>query len=201
MPFILIAIGCFFLIFSFFLLKVPFLSAIDLASVEWFSHKRILKLNEISIVLSFIGSLPFVLFITAIWCFYAKLLKKYKKLTFICVGLFGSTTLAWMLKFIISRSRPPEVYHLVDVFGSSFPSAHSVYAAAIGCMTIYIYRQSPNYRIIFLCSILWIIGMGISRIYLGVHYPSDVLAGWGTSLVYISITYLLFIKLSRTRSL
>ncbi|WP_228146021.1 phosphatase PAP2 family protein [Acinetobacter sp. ANC 4558] len=100
---------------------------------------------------------------------------------------------------MISKSRPPEMYHLVEVFGSSFPSAHSAYAAAIGCLAIYTNMQSPKYRMILLCSVIWMIVMGVSRIYLGVHYPSDVLAGWGMSLVYVSVIYLIFIKLDSTK--
>ena len=195
----MIVFGSFLLIISFLILNTTSLNTIDLAMIEWFSHQRTQQLNEISIVLSYLGGIPFVLFLMAFWCIYARLFKQYKQTTFIWVGILGSFSLAWILKFLISRPRPPENYHLVDVFGSSFPSGHAAYATALGCLAIYVYSQSKKYRVILFFSIIWMVVMGISRVYLGVHYPSDVLAGWGTSLIYISIIYLIFIKLDSTR--
>lgn len=45
------------------------------------------------------------------------------------IGLLGSLLLAWILKILIYRNHPPEMYHLVEIFGVSLPSAHSLYAA------------------------------------------------------------------------
>nr|WP_144424794.1 phosphatase PAP2 family protein [Acinetobacter equi] len=195
----MIIFGSFLLIISFLILNITPLNAIDLAIIEWFSHQRTQQLNEISIVLSYLGGIPFVLFITTLWCFYAKLLKKYGRINFVWFGLLGSISLTWLLKYLISIPRPPEIYHLVNVFGSSFPSGHTVYATALGCLAIYAYSQSKKFRVILFFSIIWMVVMGISRVYLGVHYPSDVLAGWGTGLIYISITYLICIKLEGSR--
>jgi hypothetical protein len=63
-----------------------------------------------------------------IYCyFYVRLLRKYKDFTFIYIELLESIRLVWILKFIISKSRPLEEYHLVHVYDSSVPSTHRTY--------------------------------------------------------------------------
>ena len=100
------------------------------------------------------------------------------------------TILNQLLKAILQRPRPTE-YRIVEETGYSFPSGHSMVSMAFYGYLIYlIYRYVKNKYIkwisIVLLSIL-VCSIGISRIYLGVHYTSDVLGGFLISMSYLVI--------------
>ena len=100
------------------------------------------------------------------------------------------TILNQLLKAILQRPRPTE-YRIVEETGYSFPSGHSMVSMAFYGYLIYlIYKYVKNKYIkwisIVLLSIL-ICSIGISRIYLGVHYTSDVLGGFLISMSYLVI--------------
>ena len=192
MPYLLLIIGCFLLFFSVLILKTPTLLTLDLTIVEWASRHRTEELNQITTLLSAVGGMPFVLFFTTLWCLALWRYKKYSYIFLICLGLFGSGAIAWLLKYWIARPRPPEMLHLVQSYGASFPSAHSVYAAALSCLVLYLYQTHS--KSIYICSfaVLWLLVMGCSRVYLGVHFPSDVLAGWSISFIWISLLYIVY---------
>mgnify|MGYP004512101575 FL=1 len=98
------------------------------------------------------------------------------------------TALNQLLKRILQRPRPTE-YRIIEETGYSFPSGHSMVSMAFYGYLIYlIYKYVKNKYIkwisITLLSIL-ICSIGISRIYLGVHYTSDVLGGFLVSISYL----------------
>ena len=100
------------------------------------------------------------------------------------------TALNQLLKRILQRPRPTE-YRIIEETGYSFPSGHSMVSMAFYGYLIYlIYKYVKNKYIkwisITLLSIL-ICSIGISRIYLGVHYTSDVLGGFLVSISYLVI--------------
>lgn len=194
MPYVLCIAGIFCLIFSTFALYHPDFSGIDLQIVEWMRLQRTEAFNRICSALSVIGGMPFVLLLTTLWCIYLVWYKKYASIIFICAGMCGVILLVWLLKFLFARTRPPEYLHMVDSVGGSFPSAHSSYAACLACLSLYVYLQHPRRNMVAVYAMLWLLVMGISRVYLGVHYPSDVLAGWSISFIWVSCLYLILIR-------
>ena len=106
------------------------------------------------------------------------------------------TVLNQLIKRILQRPRPEE-FRIINESGYSFPSGHSMVSMAFYGYLIYlIYNNMKNkylkFGLITILSIL-IISIGVSRIYLGVHYTSDVLAGFLISISYL-ITYTSMIK-------
>ena len=117
-------------------------------------------------------------------------LKNKKVSILILLNLIISTTLNQVLKFIIQRPRPTE-FRIIDEKGYSFPSGHSMVSAAFYGFLIYlIYKNIKNKYLkwglitLLSCTVLLI---GTSRIYLGVHYTSDVIAGFLISISYLII--------------
>ena len=100
------------------------------------------------------------------------------------------TILNQLLKRILQRPRPTE-YRIIEESGYSFPSGHSMISMAFYGYLIYLiykYVENKNVKwiLISLLSVL-ICFIGISRIYLGVHYTSDVLGGFLISISYLVI--------------
>ena len=108
----------------------------------------------------------------------------------ICINLVVVTILNQLLKRLLQRPRPTE-FRIIEETGYSFPSGHSMVSMAFYGYLIYlIYRFVKNKYLkwiyIVLLSLL-ICLIGISRIYLGVHYTSDVLGGFLISISYLVI--------------
>lgn len=106
----------------------------------------------------------------------------------IILNLVIATALNLLLKNILQRPRPEE-YRIINESGYSFPSGHSMVSMAFYGFLIYlIYKNFKNkylkWTLIILLSFL-IVNIGISRIYLGVHYTSDVIAGFLVSIAYL----------------
>jgi undecaprenyl-diphosphatase len=90
--------------------------------------------------------------------------------------------LSELMKFLFPRARPAENYHLVDVASTSFPSGHALGAAGIYVVMGLILDRirpdaGPRFPVAAFLGFLLAACIGLSRIYLGVHFPSDVLGG------------------------
>lgn len=121
----------------------------------------------------------------------AIILSKNKKILLtIPINLALATSLNVFLKNIVQRPRP-EGYRLVDETGYSFPSGHSMISAAFYGLLIYLIWKNVKNKILrnTLCITLsvLIILIGLSRIYLGVHYASDVIGGFVISIAYLTV--------------
>jgi undecaprenyl-diphosphatase len=107
------------------------------------------------------------------------------------------TILSNTLKYLLAGRRPDFVAHAVDVHSASFPSGHAM-LSAVTYLTIgaLIARDQPLYaKIYILCvAILVSVLVGISRVYLGVHYPTDVLAGWAIGGAWACLWWLIALK-------
>ena len=119
------------------------------------------------------------------------LIMKNKKMSFsILLNLVIVTFLNIFLKNIIQRPRPDD-FRLINETGYSFPSGHSMISMAYYGYLIYLIfkfvknKKLKTFFITFLC--ILILTIGLSRIYLGVHYTSDVIAGFVLSVSYLII--------------
>ena len=126
-----------------------------------------------------------------------KIIKKY-----VVVNLIAVVAINQALKYIIGRPRP-EVTRLVSAHGYSFPSGHSMTVFAYYGFLIYlIYKHVKNIKvkigliILLVCIILFV---GVSRIYLGVHYATDVIGGFLISAVLVTGAILLYNKEEKTK--
>lgn len=150
--------------------------------------------------LSFIGSsLMSVMIFVLVFLFLMIVLKHRRELIMFLVTVGGSELWNLILKNIIQRARP-NTHRLVEITGFSFPSGHSMAAFALyGAITFLLWRHIPQYagRIAMITAgIALTLLIGISRIYLGVHYPSDVIGGYAASATWLMICIVCFRKWS-----
>ncbi|MBM6676987.1 phosphatase PAP2 family protein [Olsenella uli] len=106
----------------------------------------------------------------------------------VAVNLVCVVVLNQLLKYLVQRPRP-DGFRLVAESGYSFPSGHSMVAMAFFGLLVWMvwrYHRRDVMRVVW-CAVfgLVIVMVGVSRIYLGVHYASDVLAGFCVSLVWL----------------
>ncbi|MGG3928219.1 phosphatase PAP2 family protein [Metabacillus fastidiosus] len=133
---------------------------------------------------TFIGSTGSIIVISimALVIFY-KVFKKRSELILFIVVLLGANLLFVILKLFFQRARP-DLHRLIEVAGYSFPSGHATNAMAVyGILSFLLWRHIParwGRTILIFISCIFILMIGISRIYLGVHYPSDIIAGYFT---------------------
>ncbi len=129
-----------------------------------------------------LGGVTVLTILTALATVYLLLDRK----TGIAVFLFLSVLSGWLastaLKIIVARARPDIVPHLVDVSDMSFPSGHAMVSAVtyltLGALLARTQRYRATRIFVMAAGIFLAVIIGLSRIYLGVHYPTDVLAGW-----------------------
>lgn len=116
-------------------------------------------------------------------------------------GIFAATVLlgqglAETVKAIVARPRPDIVAHFDLVYSSSFPSGHSTMAPVVYLtLAVIVGAGEPRREVriaLFACAVAVIVAVGVSRVYLGVHWPTDVLAGWalGAAVALVSMTIL-----------
>lgn len=148
-------------------------------------------LTTVMKVLSFIGDTIPVITISVILLFvFYKLFKKKHEIILFIIVISGSTVLNQSLKFLLKRERP--ISELVKVGGYSYPSGHTMAAVSLyGIITFIFWRhiKTRAARILLIVfSTLMILLISFSRIYLGVHYPSDILGAYFVSGGWLYVT-------------
>jgi undecaprenyl-diphosphatase len=120
---------------------------------------------------------------------------------FVLASVAGGTLLSVILKLVFARPRPDVVPHLVAVSSASFPSGHAMLSAVVyltlGALLSRV--EGPPRVKIYVLSIAILITflVGMSRIYLGVHWPTDVLAGWCAGAAWATLCWRIALTLQR----
>jgi membrane-associated phospholipid phosphatase len=108
----------------------------------------------------------------------------------VVVTLAGAGLLNWLLKFSFARVRPAAFFEYPLPGSPSFPSGHALYAVSIfGGLAVLLTARVRSLLLeiaIWCVAISLILLVGLSRVYLGVHYPSDVLAGYAIGVIWVT---------------
>ncbi|SEQ38468.1 undecaprenyl-diphosphatase [Faunimonas pinastri] len=141
-----------------------------------------------------LGSNAVLALITGLVCLYLLVSGKRAATLLVLVAIAGGALLSAFLKFDIQRPRPDVVPHLVHVNSFSFPSSHAMLSAVTYLTLGALVAQMESRRRVRIFLIAASIGLtlliGFSRLYLGVHWPTDVLAGWAIGSAWALICWL-----------
>lgn len=151
-----------------------------------------------------LGSTVVLIFITLSTIVYLLLARKLAAALFVFAAIAGGQILSSVLKLGIDRPRPDLVSHLVEVHTLSFPSGHAMLSAVtyltLGALLTHILPDRATKLYVLFLAVLVTFCVGVSRIYLGVHWPSDVLAGWCAGAAWAMLCWLIarwFLKRER----
>ncbi|MFW5940222.1 MAG: phosphatase PAP2 family protein [Chloroflexota bacterium] len=142
-----------------------------------------------------LGGTGVVAFVTLSSVGFLLIRRDYGTAALIVVAIVGAYALSIGLKLTFDRPRPDLVARSTEVFNPSYPSGHSMLSAAsyltLGAVLarVQAWRRLKIY--ILSLAIVLTLAIGISRVYLGVHWPTDVLGGWAAGSVWAIIVWLL----------
>lgn len=147
-----------------------------------------LWLEEIGRDLTALGGVAILVLLTVGVVFFLFLQGTTRAAYFVSIAVVGGVVLGTVLKAFFDRPRPELVPHLSYVYTASFPSGHSLNAAVVYLTLGVLLARLQKRRIlkiyIMLFAALLTVAVGVSRVYLGVHWPTDVLAGWTAGAVW-----------------
>jgi undecaprenyl-diphosphatase len=148
-----------------------------------------------------LGSNFVLTFITLAVIGYLLMTRRAAAALLVLASVAGGTLAGTLLKIVFARPRPDLVPHGAEVYTASFPSNHAMLAAAtyltLGALLA---RFEPSWRekAYFLgLSVLLALLVGMSRVYLGVHWPTDVLAGWAAGAAWAMAVWVAALWLQR----
>lgn len=176
-----------------FLIKLDIIDYVDNHISSFMINIRSEKLTKTMILLTNIGGAYSLLSISLLLFIYMFIfMKDKKKPLIIFINLVSVFFFNRVLKLIFGRSRPDENF-LVAASGYSFPSGHAMVLSAYLLFITYLVlknSKSKLFKAIFcIFSFIMIIAVGFSRIYLGVHYFSDVIGGFLMAVIYLVIFF------------
>lgn len=120
---------------------------------------------------------------------------------FVIGAVGGGELVSTVLKLFYHRPRPDLVPHGMEVFTASFPSGHAMMSAiaylTLATLLARIDRRRRVKALVLALGVTTTLLVGISRVYLGVHWPSDVLAGWCVGAAWASLCWFVALQLQR----
>ena len=117
---------------------------------------------------------------------------------FLAIGVGGACAFNIIAKMIFARTRPDLWLSIAPENDYSFPSGHSMLSMAVIASFLFLVWQWKLARPVQVLATLFggafVLWVGLSRLYLGVHFPSDVVAGWCASLAWVSVVHFLWLR-------
>jgi membrane-associated phospholipid phosphatase len=182
------------------------IKATDDRVVNLFAMLRTPSLDSFMLAMTYLGSGRTLAVLAAVGVVVALIWKRRGSALMIVLSLVASSIFFSAIKLLIGRPRPPLWSARIVQAQFSFPSGHATTSAAFYGVVAFILVRELRLRhrhhiwleiIAGLCAVVLVVLVGVSRVYLGVHYPSDVLAGWTGGATWVALAFVV----TRTRLL
>lgn len=170
------------------------ITAIDGPVLNWMLGHRTADLTGVMVIVTDVGGTAVVSAVATVVAGWLAWRHRWHDALLVAGTTLGAGLLIGVLKPLVGRSRPPMVDQLVIETNQSYPSGHALAAAAVlGVLTVVLIRHLAGRvprLLLTIAAATVTAAIGVSRLYLGVHWASDVIAGWliGTFWLIICLT-------------
>jgi membrane-associated phospholipid phosphatase len=166
------------------------LVALDTSVRDWLVERRSPPLTAVLTAFTTVGSSVVLVSLAFSVTVLLAAIRRRAEAGLVAVATAGALILWPLLKNLIERARPADA-HLVQVSSWAYPSGHSLASMVVyGVLAVLAYRRArtrARRAMIAVAAAVLIAVIGVSRVYLGVHWPTDVLAGWLVGAVWLAV--------------
>lgn len=157
----------------------------DQAILDWYRARRTPTLTRAAEVIGVVGGVTVLPVIVVAFALLLARAGAKAQGWFLVLAVMGATVLNVLVKVVFQRPRPDQLGAVLVEQGFSFPSGHTMANAALGVALGLIFWKSRAGWPVAVLGLVWAVVVGVSRNYLGVHYPTDVLVGFLSSTAWV----------------
>lgn len=161
--------------------------AFDSSVLVWINSKASQTYDSLFIVITELGGVYVVATTTLALFLYFLRKKFYAKAILVALGVGGAAAIGYMLKALFERTRPDLWEWIITETNFSFPSGHAIGCSALAlCVVALLWNTKWRYYAV-VGAVIYVFVISFSRLYLGVHYPSDIIGGWLLSSAWVAL--------------
>lgn len=160
-------------------------NGVDQATLTAINQLASPTLDAFFVAITQFGGVIFVILATLVLTGYFLYTKAYRRAAIIAAGVGGAALASVALKLVFERPRPDLWEWIVTETSFSFPSGHSVASASLAISLMIVFWYTKWRTVALIGGAFYVALVGFSRMYLGVHYPTDVIGGWLLALVWM----------------
>ncbi len=165
-------------------------TVVDRPVLEWVIAHRNGTLTEFALAFSDFGGTAAMAALAAVACAALAGQRRWRSMLAVVAASAGAAVVVTVIKQLVGRNRPPVADRLVTETNQAYPSGHS-----LGCLVVVgivvvvaVHLRSPAARrTVYTIAAFFVAAVGVSRLYLGVHWPTDVLGGWSLGGLWLAI--------------
>ena len=135
-----------------------------------------------------LGGAPITIAVLVVGVMYYVRRNRYRAAAFLASAIGGAALTVYFLKLLFARHRPDLWQAIVEESTYSFPSGHAMASSAVAFSLMVLFWYTRWRWITVVLGLLYLLIISWTRVYLGVHYPSDIIAGWCISLTWVLLT-------------